>query len=143
MYSHSIFKLVFTILIESCALNYCQDGIQVYFGTETQQYTYVPIYGHYELQPGVVNGRPYFKMGIYGLWFSGIEHWWIGRDRDKGQSYGYANYIKDVFCPHQLMQGLWKLFNGKSFYKAGEDLYLTCKWYIFILYTYELDCNDK
>ena len=52
---------------ESCAMNYCQDGLQVYFATETQQYTNAPIYGHYELQPNDANGRPYFKMGIFGF----------------------------------------------------------------------------
>lgn len=46
-------------------MNYCQDGLQVNFATETQQYIYVPIYGHYELQPNDVNGRPYFKMGSF------------------------------------------------------------------------------
>ena len=50
-------------------MNYCQDGLQVYFATEIQQYTYATIYGHYELQPNDVNGRPYFKMGFYGLWY--------------------------------------------------------------------------
>ena len=65
-------------------MNYCQDGLQVYFATETQQYTNAAIYGHYELQPGDVNGRPYFKMGTYGLWWDGIEDWWIGKDSRKG-----------------------------------------------------------
>ena len=77
-------------------MNYCQDGIQVYFGTETQQYTYAPIYGHYELQPGEVNGRLYFKMGSRGLWFDGIDKWWIGSDNKKGQSIGFSYYTKDL-----------------------------------------------
>ena len=102
-------------------MKYCQGGIQVYFITETQEYTYHDIYGHYELQQGNKNGRPYFKMGngMYDIWFDGSSYWVIGD--------WFAYYTSDVFCPHQLIQGNWKLFNGKSYYKAGEDLYLTCK----------------
>ena len=53
------------------------------------------------------------------IWFDGTAYWVIGD--------WFAYYTSDVFCPHQLIQGNWKLFNGKSYYKAGEDLYLTCK----------------
>ena len=88
-------------MTESCALNYCQDGLQVYFATETQQYTSNgPIYGHYELQPNAVNGRPYFKMGSFGFWWDGIQFWWIGYDPDSnnvGQSFGVAYYEKDHY----------------------------------------------
>ena len=122
--------LLFIILIESCTLNYCQDGILVYFGTETQQYG-VSIYGHYELQPGEVNGRPYFKMGSMGLWWDGIEDWWIGFDSKKGQSIGYAYYTKDVFCPHQLTEWNWVLYYGTDWKTAGKDLGISCK-YIFV-----------
>ena len=112
-------------------MNYCQDGIEVYYGTETQQYTHAPIYGHYELQLGDVNSRPYFKKGIYGLWWDGIEDWWIGDDEYKGQSYGLAYNTKDVFCPHQLTEWNWRLFDGYDWYDAGKDLGISCK-YIFV-----------
>ena len=110
-------------------MNYCQDGLQVYFATETQQYTYVPIYGHYELQPNDVNGRSYFKMGSYGLWWDGIIMWWIGFDSKKGQSIGIAAYDQDVFCPHQLSEWDWLLWDGINWYwsAAGNDLGITCK----------------
>ena len=78
-------------------MNYCQDGLQVYFATETQQYTYVPIYGHYELQPNDVNGRPYFRKDYFGFYWNGINQWWIGLDSNNGQSAGYAYYFKDLF----------------------------------------------
>ena len=107
-------------------MNYCQDGLQVYFATETQQYTYASIYGHYELQPNAVNGRPYFKMGSYGFWWDGISLWWIGTNI--GQSYGIAYYDKDVFCPHQLSEWEWWLFDGSNIYYAGNDLGITCKY---------------
>ena len=108
-------------------MKYCQDGIDVYYGTETQQYTYVPIYGFYDLQPFDVNERPYFKMGTYGLWWDGIEKWMKGYDSRKGQSIGYAYYAKDVFCPHQLTEWNWKI----NWMYAGKDLGISCK-YIYV-----------
>ena len=108
-------------------MNYCQDGLQVYFATETQQYTLVPIYGHYELQPNDVNGRPYFKKDSFGFWYDGLGYWWIGLDSEKGQSIGYAFYDKDVFCPHQLSGLNWILTDGNYWYVAGNDLVITCK----------------
>ena len=112
-------------------MNYCQDGIEVYYGTWTQQYTYKPIYGHYELQPGDVKGRPYFKKGVYALWWDGVGHWIIGYDSDKGKSYGYAFYTKDAFCPHQLTEWNWGLYDGTNWYFAEIDLGINCK-YIFV-----------
>ena len=110
-------------------MNYCQDGLQVYFATETQQYTYAPIYGHYELQPNDVNGRPYFKMGSFGFWYDGLGFWYIGFDSMKGQSFGIAYYYKDIFCPHQLSELNWFLQDGTgwSWYGGGNDLVITCK----------------
>ena len=112
-------------------MKYCQDGIDVYYGTEEQQYTYAPIYGHYKLQPFKVNKRPYFKKGHYGLWWDGVGNWVIGTDSSKGQSIGYAFYAKDVFCPHQLTGWNWFLLYGFDFINAGEDLGVNCK-YIFV-----------
>ena len=107
-------------------MNYCQDGLKVYFATDTQEYTYEQIYGHYELQPDDVNGRPYFKMGSYGLWWDGVSLWWIGYDSDKGQSYGFAFYDKDVFCPHQLSEFDWVL-GDEEWFIAGNNLGINCK----------------
>ena len=109
-------------------MNYCQDGIEVYYGTETQQYTYRLIYGYYELQPGDVNGRPYFKKGTKGLWWDGIDQWGFGFDSSKGNSVGVAYYTKDVFCPHQLTEWNWNLYYGINWIYAGKDLGISCKY---------------
>ena len=101
-----------------------------YYGTETQQYTYTTIYGHYELQPDYVNGRPYFKMGSRGLWWDGIDEWVIGRDSRKGQPSGFAFYANDVFCPHQLNEWNWRLKYDIHTKPANYDLGIRCK-YIF------------
>ena len=108
-------------------MNYCQDGLKVYFATETQQYTANQIYGHYELQPNDVNGRPYFKMGSFGFWYNGLGLWWIGDDFKKGQSIGFGFYEKDVFCPHQLSELSWPLWDGTDWSFAENDLVVTCK----------------
>ena len=115
-------------------MNYCQDGIEAYYGTETQQYTYTSIFGHYELQPGDVNGRPYFKMGTKGLWWDGIHQWRIGKDSNKGQSIGYAKYTKDVFCPHQLTDPNWWLYDVSDWKAAGKDLSISCKYILKAAY---------
>ena len=131
--SHSLISgnsLIFSITIESCTLNYCQDGIIVYYGTETQQYTFAPLYGRYELQPGYVNGRPYFKMGVMYIWWDGVELWCIGYDSYVGQSLGHALYLKDAFCPHQLSELNWYLFDGHTVNPAGNYLGITCKHFL-------------
>jgi len=110
-------------------MNYCQDGLQVYFATETQQYDYAQIYGHYELQPNEVNGRPYFKRGSYGFWWDGIQFWYIGYNVMKGQQTGFAHYDKDEFCPHQLSEWDWILCDIIGCDYAGNDLGITCKYY--------------
>ena len=110
-------------------MNYCQDGLQVYFATETQKYTYANIYGHYELQPNFVNGRPYFEKGKHGLWF-GIDQWWFGHNEDKGESKGFAVYYEDVFCPHQLSGPNWWLYKNGDWYNAENDFLISClPWY--------------
>ena len=114
-------------MTESCAVNYCQDGLQVYFSTERLP-TVGQLYGHYELQPNDVNGRPYFKMGSFGLWYNGVDWWWIGLDIEKGQSYGYAYYETRLFCPHQFSGLSWMYFDGNHFVQGEDDLIITCKW---------------
>ena len=114
-------------MIETCALNYCQDGISVYFGNENMKYDYKAIYGQYELQTGEVNGRPYFQMEPFGFWWDGIQRWWIGLDSMKGLPSGYAHYTKDAFCPHQLSEFKWFLFDGFYFWIGKFDLRISCK----------------
>ena len=110
--------------IESCESNHCQNGIQVYFGTETQ-YFHTPLYGHYELQLDPVNDKPYFKMDIYGLWWVN-GYWFIGWDSNKGKMVGYAYYHKNVYCPSQLSELDWSIWDGSAWIDAGNNLGITC-----------------
>ena len=124
-------RFFFQLLTDSCVKNYCQDGLQVYFSTETQNVLIAQIYGYYELQPIEINGRPYFKMGPFGFWWDGVSRWWIGYDPDNimlGQSFGVAYYEKDVFCPHQLLEWEWAFFDGTDWRKGGKDIGIKCKF---------------
>ena len=114
-------------------MNYCQDGIEVDHQCDAGDYecdAYTSIYGHYELQPDDVNGRPYFRMGSKGIYWDGIDKWWIGADSSKGQPIGLAYYEKDVFCPHQLTEWNWGVSVEGTWKGADHGLVISCK-YIF------------
>ena len=107
-------------------MSYCQDGLQVYFATETQQYTYIDIYGHYELQPNEVNGKPYFKSSSFGIWWAS-KYWVISELIYVGQTLGYAFFEKDVYCPNQISGVKWLLWDGSNWYYSSNDIVTTCK----------------
>ena len=122
-----------SILIESCVLNYCQDGIEVDHqcdASDCDKIDHVKIYGHYELQPDDVNGRPYFRWDTLGIFWDGIDKWWIGDDSSKGQPIGLAYYEKDAFCPHQLTESNWQVLDEGTWQMAVNRLVISCK-YIF------------
>ena len=111
---------------------YCQDGVQAFFGTETQPN--YGLYGHYDLQSDYVNDRPYYQMktddGTWaGIWWDKIDSWWIGPPSLKGQAQGWAYYTKDAFCPYQLNEWKWKVHGqGLNWIDAGSYLGITCKY---------------
>ena len=114
-------------------MNYCQDGIEVDHQCDASDCDKIDdenIYGHYELQPDDVNGRPYFRMGSKGIYWDGIDKWWIGADSSKGQSIGLAYYVKDAFCPHLLTEWNWKVLDEGTMRPAGKSVVISCK-YIF------------
>ena len=115
------------ILTESCALKYCQDGLEVYYSTETQHYTYLQIYGHYELQPNDINGKLFFlNEKDVGLWWDGVSFWWIGSENSKGEAVGVGYIMTDVFCPYQLPEWDWTLWDGSVWFPAGNQLGINC-----------------
>ena len=106
-------------------MNYCQDGIQLYYATETQEISN-DIYGYYELLPYNVNDRPYFEKDPYALWWSTNE-WWIGYVDNKGENLGFGYYAKDEFCPHLFSEWDFQFYDGTDWYPAGNDLRMNCK----------------
>ena len=70
MFSHNpyITKNFLPLLTESCANNYCQDGLHIYPvpANEIEQFPSISgIYGHYVLQSNNINERPHFEMSSY------------------------------------------------------------------------------
>ena len=108
-------------------MNICQDGLEIYFATETLQYSYANIYGHYELQTHDVNSYPYFKKGVHGIWYNGAGYWMIGLDNMQGQSNGYAFIESDAFCPNLLPEWKWWAFDGTAWDEANMDIGINCK----------------
>ena len=110
-------------------MNYCQDGLLVFFKSNTQEYTNHQLYGHYTPQPFDINGRAYFIMPPYGFWWDAIDSWRIGFDpffEIAGQPMGIATHTKDVFCPTVLTEDTeWILFDG-NWYPAENNLLITC-----------------
>ena len=110
-------------------MKHCQDGILVY--TESQEYYdcegYGQCYGHYEIQPSIINGRPYFKMGEIGIWYtSGV--WYIAPISYLGQNLGFAYYATDSFCPYQVQdQTDWIVLYASGWELANENLLISCK----------------
>ena len=110
-----------------CSKIYCQDGIQVYWGTETPQIQ--EYFGRYALESYPVNDRSYFRMDMFGIWWDKLGTWWIGSHNLKGQPSGYAYYDSDVFCPHMLNEWKWKVIgSGWNWEDAGIRLGVTCKY---------------
>ena len=117
-------------LTELCVMNYCQDGLQVYFDTEIEKIVGEYLGGYYELQAIDINGKPYFEMingGLYGFWWDGIDSWWIGYEFRKGQAIGFAYHKKDVFCPSQLFEWDWAILIDNEWQSAFEFLGISCK----------------
>ena len=112
-------------------MNYCQDGIQVYYKTETKEYP-MPIYGHYKLDPSDVNGRQYFYNEVedYGIWWSN-GYWFVGRNALKGQPTGDAYYATDIFCLYNLIMlpRPWAILSPWGWMNNYRQLHLKCKYH--------------
>ena len=93
------------------------NGIEVfYIGVPTRKYTYAPeIYGDYQLQSEMVNGRVYFKIGDQGIWWDdGQGKWRVGHVSWKGSNMCYGYFINDVLCPHQITEWNGTLWHGEG-----------------------------
>ena len=97
------------------------DCISVYYDTETNEYTYEPgIFGIYNLQATLINGRKYYKKNKYAISWDGLSRWFISLDIHKGKSVGYAKLEKDVQNLHNTTDCI--LWDGNDWKDAGEML---------------------
>ena len=139
------FNFFFPLPTESCVKTHCQDGLEVYFATDTQEYTYAPIYGYYNVQPNDVYGRPSFKITMgkeVGLWWDDPTNRWIfGLVGSEGDGVGVGYNPLDVFCPHEFSEDChhdgncyeganwlrWGLLEGSDWILANRSVGITCK----------------
>ena len=113
------------IITEPCKECPKGNGIEVFSKTSMREYTYAPqIYGHYQLQSGIVNGRVYFKKGEYAIWWDGANNWNIGLNSSKGSNRHFSYFTNDVLCPHQIKEWNGELFDGEEHICSGELLAL-------------------
>ena len=141
----------FHLPTESCVKTHCQDGLEVYFATDTQEYTYAPLYGYYNVQPNDVYGRPSFKITMgygVGLWWDDpTDRWIFGFAGSEGDSLGVGFNPLDVFCPHEFSADChhdqdhdgdckegdtnkwlrWGLLVGNDWILANRSVVITCK----------------
>ena len=121
---------MFSLKTDSCKVKYCQDGIQVYYKSETMEYTYARIYGHYKIDSDV-NGRQYFNNEVedYGIWWSN-GYWLIGPNDLKGMTAGKAYYATKIFCPNALIMKprSWWMLHSQGWSKANKNIHLKCKY---------------
>ena len=87
---------------------HCNDVISIYYGTEKNENTHrTNIFGVYNLQAGLINGRNYYEMRDLGVWFS-EPRWIIGISSEKGQNRGFASLKKDIPCLDSTTNWEWK-----------------------------------
>ena len=97
------------------------NSLSIYYDTETNEYTYAPeIFGIYNLQATLINGRKYYKKDEYAISWNGDAFWYISLNKYKGKSRGYAELEKDVQNLHNTID--WKLAYDKDWKDAGEML---------------------
>ena len=104
------------------------DCIAIYYETETNKYTPKPeIYGIYNLQATLINGRKYYKKDEYAIFWMNQKinqgKWYISFDKNKGKMQGqaFACLREDVQNLHNTIA--WQLGYGDEGWKdAGEML---------------------
>ena len=102
--------------------------IEVYYATETNEYTYRPdIFGVYKMQAELKNGRNFYKNGKYSVWCenTSIQYycWCIEDENDETtnkNTYGLAHskFGQKVSYPNQTADGTW-IYNGDGIMGSG------------------------
>ena len=83
------------------------------------------IFGTYNLQAELVNGRNYYQMRNtkFGIWFSPMNNWIIGSSSNKGTRRGFATVKKDIPFPDNTTSWEWECwFLDKNPVFANEGL---------------------
>ena len=93
------------------------NDIEVYYGTETNEYTYWPnMFGVYKMQAKLVNGRIHYKNEKSAIWWcENKKTWLIGRHSQIGKWKGFAHITEDVKYPHEITGWNWRWDKGRRF----------------------------
>ena len=103
--------IIFKNLGDHLKQAHSNDVISIYCGTEKNEYTHEPgIFGIYNLQAELVNGRNYYENGECGIWFTEKGNWMIGISSEKGQGRGFAKVKKDIPFPDDTTNWKWEWF---------------------------------
>ena len=91
------------------------NDIEVYYGTETNEYTYWPnMFGVYKMQAELVDGRNHYKNEKSAVWWhEDKKTWLIGRHSHIGKWEGFAHVTEDVEYPHEITGWNWRWDNGR------------------------------
>ena len=91
------------------AHSHSHHDISIHYDSEKNEYTYKPeIFGIYNLQAELVNGRNYYENENYGIWFTNCFEWVIGYSSKKGQAIGFAKVKKDIPFPDGTTNWKWE-----------------------------------
>ena len=113
--------LIFKNLSDHLKEAHSHDVISIYYGTEKNEFTYAPeIFGIYDLQAELVNGRNYYEKGLDGIWFTKYGEWMIGFSSKKGHNIGYASVKKNIPFPDDTTNWEWEWVPGWT--KANKGL---------------------
>ena len=100
-----------------------KNSISINFDTKTNEYTYQPaIFGFYQLQDKLINGRKYYKSHDFAISWDGDSNWHISYDENKGKPRGFAFLTRDVQNLHNTTD--WMLAHSPTggWEDAGEML---------------------
>ena len=100
------------------------EVISIYYGTEKNEYTHKPeIFGVYNMQDGLINGRNYYEKGKFGTWFMPSRgEWMIGLSSQKGETTGFAIVKKDIPFLDSTTDWKWLLWVRPDWIKANKGL---------------------
>ena len=94
------------------------------------EYSYSSIYGFYEKQDDLINGRTWYKNDGRSIWWDGIDDWKLGKTIVKGSMKGYAYLENNGTCPTNISNPKWKINIGpdQPWLDAGDSFKIRCQF---------------
>ena len=119
--------VIFNDLSQHLKQKHVNHSISIYTYLEMDKDTYdTGIFGVYNLQAELINGRKYYKKNLNCISWDGKTDWCISKDEYKGLSKGFAYVRKDVQNLHKTTD--WKLLIKGRFIDAGKMISVKGKY---------------